>query len=320
MTPLEIEQQINELEKDIDRLHALYNQYFMGIEKIEPSTARKNLDRKINALRREQIQNTAMRFRLQMQIQKYNSQSTYWNRICRQIENGTYVRQVALAKRRVKARHPYSENPPTRSSIPPIQRKSDLEEAFHIDLDEFGMDISDPLEVAGFDSSQKNSLTLDDPFADVLPSVPDQNNERPSANLRSLQTSQSAKGPSTHEPTFSLAKSNKASPATQQVKVSPKSPPPPPPKVSRPSPVPAKPVKQPPPPIPEPQVDQEKLKTIYRRYLAARKKCNEPTGDLTFNLVADSLKKRIQSANGQVDFKVVIRGGKAVIKTIKADR
>lgn len=316
--PTEIEQKINELEKDIDRLHALYNQYFMGIEKVEPSIPRQNLDRKINMLRREQIKNTAMRFRLQMQIQKYNTQSTYWNRICRQIENGTYTRQVMLAQRRIKARHSYSEIPPSRSSIPPTRRKSDLEEAFHIDLDEFGMDITNSLQAAGFESNQKPGMILDDPFADLLPSMPTKNTERPSANMHSLETAQSVQASPVPESLPLPAKPNSECSTAQQAPASPKPPPPPPPVTKHRNPLAAKPAKQPP-PIREPQVDQEKLKTIYRRYLAARKKCNEPTGDLTFNLVADSLKKRIQSSNGNVDFKVVIRGGKAVIKTVKTN-
>ena len=290
--PNEIEQLINELEKDIDRLHALYNQYFMGIEKVEPSIPRKNLNRKINLLRREQIQNTAIRFRLQMQIQKYNTQSTYWNRICRQIENGTYNRQVMLAKRRVKARHKYSEIPPARSSAPPPRRrKSDLEEAFHIDLDEFGMDISDPLQAVGLDADPKAGISrLDDPFADILPSATSPNND-------AATPLESAK------PRPPIGAAARKSPIKQGPPETPVKPPP----------VPAH-SKQTPPRSP---VDPEHLKTIYRRYLAARKKCNEPTGELTFNLVAESLKRRIRSADGKVDFKVVIRDGKAVIKTVK---
>jgi hypothetical protein len=66
-----------------------------------------------------------------------------------------------------------------------------------------------------------------------------------------------------------------------------------------------------------PDGNTEWLKTIYRRYLAARKKTNESIEGLSFNTVARSLNAKIQSSNGNIDFKVVIRGGKAVIKTIK---
>ncbi len=292
MTPAETEQLINDIEKDLDRLSALYNQYFMGIEKLEPSIPRKNLDRKIAALRREQIKNTALRFRLQMQIQKYNTQSTYWNRICRQIENGTYKKQVSLAKRRMKTRHQFGDAPTEHpSNAPSMRKQSDLEEAFHIDLDEFGSDLNESMQAFGVGTAPKTGMVhLDDPFADLLPDK-------------------------------TAAESAPASPAAGLDPKTPPLPSAPPKKQPTPPPIPKKRVASAakPPPVSPAAVDQEKLKTIYRRYLAARKKCNEPTHDLSYNLVAESLKERIKTAGGHVDFKVVIRGGKAVIKTVKTE-
>ena len=57
----EIEGLIDELEQRVERLRALYDQYFMGIEKIEPGVLRKDVDRRVWVLRREQIRNTGMR-------------------------------------------------------------------------------------------------------------------------------------------------------------------------------------------------------------------------------------------------------------------
>ena len=69
----------------------------MGIEKLEPTVPRKDVDRRIHILRKEQIRNTGLRFRFQMIIQRYNTYQTYWRRICREIENGTYRRHVLRA-------------------------------------------------------------------------------------------------------------------------------------------------------------------------------------------------------------------------------
>lgn len=95
--PSEIEEQINELETRVDRLRALYEQYFMGIEKMEPQVAKKDVDRRIQSIRREQIRNTALRFRFHMIIQRYNTYQTHWLRICREIEEGTYKRHLLRA-------------------------------------------------------------------------------------------------------------------------------------------------------------------------------------------------------------------------------
>jgi hypothetical protein len=97
--PEEIDSALDELENRLDRLRSLYEQYFIGIEKIEPAIARKDVDRRIWILRRTQIRNTMRRFRLQTLIQRYNTFQQYWTRICREIENGTYVRHMLKAKK-----------------------------------------------------------------------------------------------------------------------------------------------------------------------------------------------------------------------------
>ena len=96
----EIDVALDELEKRLERLRSLYEQYFIGIERIEPSIPRQDVDRRIHALRKTQIRNTAKRFKLQNIIQRYNAFQQYWVRICREIENGTYHRHVARAQSR----------------------------------------------------------------------------------------------------------------------------------------------------------------------------------------------------------------------------
>lgn len=100
----EVEQALEELESRIERLKALYEQYFMGIEKLEPLVPRKDVDRRIQILRREQVRNTAQRFKFQTLVQRYNSFQQYWARVAREIENGTYHRDVARAAARFGAK------------------------------------------------------------------------------------------------------------------------------------------------------------------------------------------------------------------------
>src|SRR4051812_49489673 len=104
----------------------------MGLEKIEPQIARKDVDRRIYVLRREKIRNTAKRFKLQTIIQRYNTFQQYWQRICREIENGTYKRHllkaqknsaqlltIAARKRLGRAGRAASEAPEPASASPP---------------------------------------------------------------------------------------------------------------------------------------------------------------------------------------------------------
>ncbi len=66
-------------------------------------------------------------------------------------------------------------------------------------------------------------------------------------------------------------------------------------------------------------LEDQKVKAIYRTFLAARQKCKEPTGTLSFEKVARTLRKQYAAQQGDIDFKVVIRNGKAAIKTVKRD-
>jgi hypothetical protein len=97
--PLDIDFEIEELETRLDRLRSLYEQYFLGIERIEPTVARKDVDRRFWMLRREKIRNTARRYKLQVLIQRYNTFQQYWHRICREIEAGTYTRHLVKAEK-----------------------------------------------------------------------------------------------------------------------------------------------------------------------------------------------------------------------------
>jgi hypothetical protein len=101
--PQEIDSALDELENRLDRLRSLYEQYFMGIEKIEPTVPRKDVDRRFWILRRTQIRNTARRFRMQTLVQRYNTFQQHWTRICREIENGTYVRHLLKARKNLGA-------------------------------------------------------------------------------------------------------------------------------------------------------------------------------------------------------------------------
>jgi len=96
----EVEIAVHELEERVDRLRVLYEQYFLGFEKLEPTVPRKDVDRRFAVLRKENIRNTALRFRFNVVWQKYNTYSMHWTRICRQIEEGTFKRHVKKAQER----------------------------------------------------------------------------------------------------------------------------------------------------------------------------------------------------------------------------
>ena len=100
----EIGEMLDALQKLMDRTKVLYEQYFMGIQKIPPAQLHRDIERKIRELTQQNIRNTALRFRTTNITQKFGVYNTYWRRTLRQIEQGKYVRDVARAQRRAARR------------------------------------------------------------------------------------------------------------------------------------------------------------------------------------------------------------------------
>jgi phosphoglycolate phosphatase-like HAD superfamily hydrolase len=90
---------LDELENRLDRLRILYDQYFTGIERSPPSVQHKDVERRIQVLRKMQLRNGAHRFRFQTLVQRYTTYLQYWQRIMRKIEEGTHKRDLARIAR-----------------------------------------------------------------------------------------------------------------------------------------------------------------------------------------------------------------------------
>ncbi|MBX7116401.1 MAG: hypothetical protein K1X64_18900 [Myxococcaceae bacterium] len=68
-------------------------------------------------------------------------------------------------------------------------------------------------------------------------------------------------------------------------------------------------------------LSEQKIKAIYDAYVMAKKRCNEDTSKITFDAVANTLKKQVpdllkQHKASTVDFKVVIKDGKAILRAL----
>ncbi len=84
----EYEAEVRDLEVKLDRLRSLYEQYFKGIERIPPSVLKKEVEAKIRNLAKISMKNTAMRFKLHAQIQRFTTFLAYWQRMLREEEEG----------------------------------------------------------------------------------------------------------------------------------------------------------------------------------------------------------------------------------------
>lgn len=99
-----IENRLGEMERKMDRLRSLYESFFMGMERMPPNTPRHEMNRMMLEMQQVPIGNAALRFRFQALTQKWVLLATYWNRTLREIEAGTYRRDVARTQRHLAER------------------------------------------------------------------------------------------------------------------------------------------------------------------------------------------------------------------------
>ena len=100
----ELEERINDLDNRVDRLRSLYEQYFQGIERLEPHIERAALKKLLLEMKTTSVRNTGLRFRINQLVSKFTTYENYWGRIVRQMEDGTYQRDVFKARYHMKLR------------------------------------------------------------------------------------------------------------------------------------------------------------------------------------------------------------------------
>ena len=105
---------VEALEHDLKKLRIAYEKYFAGVERIEPARERDEVKQSLKRLMTQgHNKNTARRFRLQSLQASLVTHEQYWTRVTRQIEEGTFRRDLHRAQRRqlehARAHSPASE-------------------------------------------------------------------------------------------------------------------------------------------------------------------------------------------------------------------
>ena len=299
MDQRQYEAMLADAEIRLRRLRALYDQWFHGLERAEPQTQKNDIDRLLAELKREKPRNTALRFRLNQLVQRYTTYNTYWQRIARQILEGTYKRDVLRARRRFGL-----------GQAAGAEGESNRRDGYDLDLD---IDVETSLKSeppAAADAGAGNSSSWPAPRSD---------SERPARAPReitpfALPTPQPP-GPPPRGVLGPVAVS--APPALGVPSLRAKGPPPPPTHVSR-----------KPPPVPvsvQPaasgNLSDEQVLDIYQRYVSARRDNRERVDNVRLETVAktvrDMLPKLKQKHGGKkIDFEVVVKDGRVALKPV----
>lgn len=293
---------VNELETRTDRLRALYEQYFMGIERMPPLVPHKDVERRIQVLRKEQIRNTGVRFRFQMIIQRYNTYQSHWQRICRQIEEGTYKRDLLRAQRRkpvIEAEIMSSRPPPPEPEPEPIPEEAPTKKIALAEIDSLSLDDFADLDRV-LNAPVENLPVPPKPAAPAPPRPQWRKIEKPAAPAA--------------PPPQQAAPPAQPKPGPPPV---PKKPPPPVPTATKPA--------QAPPPAPAAprspaDITDDRMRQLYSQYVQTRRAQNESTAAITYDAMAKSIREssaKLREKHGKaVDFEVTVKDGKTILKPV----
>lgn len=125
LTSEAIAARLEDAERKMERLRALYESFFLGVERRPPHVPRQELNRLMLETQQLAIRNAALRFRFQTLAQRWTLLTTYWNRTLREIESGTYRRDLQKAYRRLAARgQPLTEDEAATLGIPLSRAKA----------------------------------------------------------------------------------------------------------------------------------------------------------------------------------------------------
>jgi hypothetical protein len=88
-----VQMQENELQRLINQAEQLrrrFDQYFLGIDKREPGVLRERLEVQLRKSRLSNAFRTSTRFRFTQFTARYRTYSAHWDRVLRQMEDGSY--------------------------------------------------------------------------------------------------------------------------------------------------------------------------------------------------------------------------------------
>ncbi len=95
---------LDQLDEAMIGLQVLYEKYFLGIDRRPPEAQRRQVSEKMRLLKTTTVKNTALKFRIQTLFAKLISFERMWDRTLREIEDGTYKRDVFKAKMHMRGK------------------------------------------------------------------------------------------------------------------------------------------------------------------------------------------------------------------------
>lgn len=329
----------DELEAELAALRGAYEQYFLGIERKPPTRQHEVLKKKMNQLRNMFVRQTVVKFRVNGLAQKLATYERLWTRTLQEMEDGTYRRDLFKAKLHAK-----------KAEAPGAEKKKAAEanlDDLDVDVDDFDLDEEAPAPALA---------PAPAPVPQQAPAVPAPQPGGLAASIAAaMKKTQTGVNPALAPVATPAKPVSGVTPAMAPVATPAKPvsgvrpavgavvPPTAPAKPSAPpgrpmitAPLAAPMAKGPAVPAPAPgkntsgaaapvaasgSLSDAKVKAIYDAYVTAKKRCNEDTSKISVDGLAQQLRKQVPELMKQhnaksVEFKVVIKDGKAILRAL----
>ena len=279
--------ELDSLDVAIAELKAHFEQYFLGVDRQPPTKDHESVRQRLGRLRIVFVRSAALKFRVQALQQRFTTYDRLWQRTLTEMENGTYSRDLFKARRRRKTGDVPAAPAPS-PAAPEAKAQSGASPA---------------------------------PAAPVAEAPPPELPRPPVPPAAPVAIPTGTQGAARPGPVPSVAPVTVPT-GTQGGAARPKG-------------VPAGTqggAPRPPAPIPAgtqgavaraaaAALAEPRLRAVYDAYLAAKKRCKEDVSRLSFESVADSLRKQVpelleRHGARDVEYKVVVKDGKAVLRAV----
>lgn len=267
-------------ESDLVALKVAWEQFFLGIERRPPTQLYEDFKKRLARLKNQFTRVTGLKFRINTLHQKFLSYDRLWQRTLNEMEQGTYKRDIFKAKMHARKEEFEAKAKEAR------QKKKDDNFDITEDLGDMGLD--DELDQAASAKPPpppaKPALPSVAAVAPLVPGLTPAAGSAKSAAVPARPAAPSQPVPRAAAPTAAVRPPMPASASSEGM-------------------------------------SDAKVKAIYDAYVTAKRRCAEDTSKITLESVAATLKKQVpelmkkHNAKG-VDFKVVIKDGKALLRAV----
>ncbi|MGE6760379.1 MXAN_5187 C-terminal domain-containing protein [Corallococcus interemptor] len=324
-----------EMEAAIAELRNSYEQYFMGMERQAPIRAHEDLKKRMFKLKGAFVRSTAVKFRVQSLHNKFLTYERLWTRTLQEIEAGTYRRDLAKARRRAEKKPGASAGQKGVVELPEEIDDMDFEEIEElagrrpINEPKLATEyLAEPQPAAGtpFRGTPAVAQPAGAPRGTPAGLVPPKQGVPAVSPVGGLPSIAPVPAVGASKlPSVTPAVAPGGTPAAGRPAVVP---PGMAAKAPAAAPQPARPAAAPAAAAPRPAaagpgggMSDDKLRAVYDAYVTAKRRCQEDTSKLSYESVAATLRKQVPELLKQhnakaVEFKVVIKDGKASLKAV----